>query len=134
MSNIKLYRLSGQFVSELTSAAMALEKPLQVLFERYEALKGFLISLDDDVQEQHLKRYVALKRIRNFACVELRNQKNAILVFLQPNPSVLQLSYGFARDISNIGHYGTGNIEITITSDLDLERATPLIQKSYEAS
>ena len=82
----------------------------------------------------HLKRYVAFKRIRNFACVELRNQKNAILVFLQLDPAELELSDGFVRDVSDIGHYGTGNIEITIESDLDLERAKPLIQQSYEAS
>lgn len=111
-----------------------IESAMGMQFDRYEALKDFLLSLGDDVQEQHLKRYVAFKRIRNFACVELRNQKNAMLVFLQLNPSVVQLSDGFARDVSNIGHYGTGNIEITITSDLDLERAKPLIQKSYEAS
>lgn len=102
--------------------------------DRYEALTDFLHSLGDDVQERHLKRYVAFKRIRNFACVELRNQKNAILVFLQLDPAVVELSDGFVRDVSNIGHYGTGNIEITIESDLDLERAKPLIQQSYEAS
>lgn len=102
--------------------------------DRYAALTDFLHSLGDDVQERHLKRYVAFKRIRNFACVELRNQKNAILVFLQLDAAVVELSDGFARDVSDIGHYGTGNIEITITSDPDLERAKALIQQSYEAS
>ncbi|XDZ64986.1 endonuclease NucS domain-containing protein [Alphaproteobacteria bacterium LSUCC0684] len=102
--------------------------------ERYEALVDYLHSLGDDVQERHLQRYVAFKRIKNFACVELRNQRNNIMVFIQINPDDIELIEGFSRDVREIGHYGTGNIEITISSDADLERAKPLIQQSYEAS
>jgi predicted transport protein len=36
--------------------------------------------------------------------------------------------------MSAIGHFGTGDLEITIGSPDDIERAMPLIQKSYEAS
>ena len=101
---------------------------------RYEALVDYLHSLGDDVQERHLKRYVAFKRIKNFACVELRNQKSHIMVFVQADLNEIELADGFSRDVSEIGHYGTGNIEITISSDVDLERAKSLIQLSYEVS
>lgn len=101
---------------------------------RLDALSGYLHSLGDDVQERHLQRYVAFKRIKNFACVEMRNQKNNILVFIQINPDDIDLIDGFSRDVRDIGHYGTGNIEITISSDSDLEQAMPLIQQSYEVS
>ena len=101
---------------------------------RYEALVDYLHSLGDDVQERHLKRYVAFKRIKNFACVELRNQKSHIMVFVQADLNQIELVEGFSRDVSEIGHYGTGNIEIIIASDADLERAKPLIQQSYEVS
>lgn len=33
MSDIKLFNLKGQTVAEITGATMALEKPLQTLFE-----------------------------------------------------------------------------------------------------
>jgi predicted transport protein len=32
------------------------------------------------------------------------------------------------------GHYGTGDVEITLSKAEDLEKAKPLIQRSYEAS
>ena len=101
---------------------------------RWDALSDYLRSLGDDVREQHLQRYVAFKRIKNFACVVLRNQKNNILVFLQINPDDIELIKGFSRDVRKIGHYGTGDVEITISSDEDLDRAKLLIQQSYEAS
>jgi predicted transport protein len=50
-------------------------------------------------------------------------------------PSVftdVRLEKGFTRDVRNVGHFGTGDLEITIGSDDDLERAKPLIVKSYE--
>ena len=40
----------------------------------------------------------------------------------------------FSRDVTGIGHYGTGNLEIRIKSDDDLEKAKPMIIKSYESS
>jgi hypothetical protein len=35
--------------------------------------------------------------------------------------------------VKNIGHFGTGDLEITMVSQDDLERAKPLILTSYEA-
>jgi hypothetical protein len=34
----------------------------------------------------------------------------------------------------NIGHYGTGDLEIRIATEADLDRAKPLLEQSYEAS
>ncbi len=38
------------------------------------------------------------------------------------------------RDVCEIGHFGTGDLELRIDSVEDLERAKPLIEKSYDAS
>jgi predicted transport protein len=38
------------------------------------------------------------------------------------------------RDVREIGHYGTGNLEIRIESDGDFERTQDLIVASYERS
>jgi hypothetical protein len=45
-----------------------------------------------------------------------------------------ELKDGWARDVSQIGHYGTGDLELTITSMADLEKGFPLIEKSYESA
>lgn len=100
--------------------------------DRYESLKAFAEALGDDVQVKTLKHYIAFKRIKNFAAVEIHPQDKNIIVFVRADFENIHLEEGYTRDVRNIGHFGTGDLEITIRSDDDLERAKPLIVKSYE--
>ena len=100
--------------------------------DRYESLKAFAEALGDDVQVKILKYYIAFKRINNFMCVEISPQKKEIRIFLKIDPKSVQLEKGFSRDVSNIGHYSPGDLELILTSDEDLEKAKPLIAQCYE--
>jgi len=102
------------------------------LKDRYEALKAFALALGDDVQVKITKLYVAFRRIKNFISVELRPQSNLMLLYLRLNPDDITLEKGFTRDVRTIGHWGTGDLEVAIRSDADLERAKTLIVRSYE--
>ncbi|MFM8747327.1 MAG: DUF5655 domain-containing protein [Aestuariivirga sp.] len=102
--------------------------------DRYEALRAYLLALGDDVQETTLRFYVAFKRIKNFACVEFRPTTGRINVFVKVDPASITLEPGFTRDVSNVGHFGTGDLEITLSRPEDLDRALPLIKRSYEDS
>jgi predicted transport protein len=102
--------------------------------DRYLALEAFAMSLGDDVQKKTLKYYFAFKRIKNFACVEIHTQTGNIMVYLKGASRDIVFEEGFSRDVTNIGHFGTGNLEITIRNDTDLERAKYLIEQSYEIS
>lgn len=102
--------------------------------DRFEALRAYLMALGDDVQETTLRFYIAFKRIKNFACVEFRPSTSKILLFVKVDPASIDLEEGFTRDVSKAGHFGTGDLEITLSSASDLERAMPLIERSYEAS
>jgi predicted transport protein len=102
------------------------------LLDVYHATRTFLLSLGDDVQMNTLKLYFAFKRIKNFACVEVLAKK--LRVFVKVDPSSIKLEPGFTRDVTTVGHWGTGDLEITLCSLDDLERAKPLLLKSYEAS
>ena len=104
------------------------------LTDRYEALRAFLLALGDDVQEKTLKYYVAFKRIKNFACVEVHPQNGELLAFLKVDPDSVELEDGFTRDVRAIGHFGTGDLEVRLRTDADFERAKPLLLQSYEAS
>ena len=66
--------------------------------------------------------------------MEVHKQTGNILVFVKVSPDDVETEEGFLRDVRSVGHYGTGDLEITIGSDDDLERALPLIEKSYEVS
>ena len=104
------------------------------LQDRFEALKAFLIALGDDVQMKTLKYYFAFKRIKNFACVEIHPQTKHLMVYVKIDPDTITLENGFTRDVRNIGHFGTGDLEITISSDADMEKAKSLLVRSYEVS
>ena len=106
------------------------------LKDLYEALEAFLLALGDDVQKKTLQFYIAFKRIKNFACVEIHPKSNNILVYLKVTLDLIDLktNKGFIRDVRKIGHFGTGDLEITISSHDDLERAKSLLIKSYEIS
>lgn len=118
------------------------DKPISVvlkeletsMMDRFEALRAHLLSLGDDVRETTLQYYIAFKRIKNFACVEFRPQTERILIHVKIDPSSVHLEKGFTRDVSKVGHFGTGDLEITLTKPEDLERAFPLIKRSYMSS
>ena len=102
--------------------------------DRFETLKDFLTGLGDDVQMKTLKHYFAFKRIKNFTCIEIHTQTKQILVYVKVDPDSISLEKGFTRDMKNIWHFGSGNLEITISSDTDLDKAKDLLIKSYEVS
>lgn len=95
----------------------------------YESLAGYLSSLGDDVQEKHLKLYTAFRRLKNFACVIPYRDK--LLVMLKVHPDTVALEEGFSRDTRNIGTWGTGDLELTLRTMADFEKARPLLERSY---
>src|SRR5690606_24684372 len=95
----------------------------------YEQTISFLQALGDDVQKKELKLYTAFRRLKNFACVIV--YPNRLLVTLKLDPKTFVPEEGFSRDISEVGHWGTGNVELSLLGELDLERAKPLLERSY---
>lgn len=104
------------------------------LRDLFESLKSYLMALGDDVQMKELTCYIAFKRLKNFACVEVHPQAAKLLVFVKVDPDKIELKQGFTRDVREIGHFGTGDVEITLTSTADLEQAKQMLLQSYEAS
>jgi len=98
--------------------------------ELFESLEGYVMSLGDDVQRKDLKLYIAFKRIRNFTTVEV--YKDKLLLHVHLNPDEVDLIEGFTRDVRNKGHWGTGDLEVSVRSKFDLERAKPLVKRAHE--
>jgi predicted transport protein len=99
----------------------------------YELVCDYADSLGDEVQRKELKFYTAFKRIRNFLSVQVWApvQDPTILLHLNLNPKMLELKEGFSSDVSNKGHWGTGDLEVRIKNQADLEQAKLLIEQSY---
>lgn len=100
--------------------------------ELYAQTASYLNSLGDDVQAKHLKVYIAFRRLKNFACVVVQQQR--LLVMLKLDPASVALEEGFSRDVSQISHWGTGDLELSLHTPADLDRAKPLLERSYAES
>jgi hypothetical protein bpseBC_05303 len=98
----------------------------------YDTLDDYLLSLGDDVQKKTLMHYIAYRRLKNFASVQFN--LNKIIVYVNIDAENIKLEKGFTRDVHNLGHFGTGKLEITIKNMEELEKAKPLIQQSLENS
>jgi predicted transport protein len=104
------------------------------LKEIYDELVTKLNDLGDDVTVHPQKHYIAFRRNRNFASVQIYNQIKVVRVYLNIDPDGVEIDAKNMRDVRQIGHFGTGDLEITITSKRDIEIISELIQSSYANS
>ncbi len=119
---------SGKTVSEYLAQA-----PVD-LADLYAELEAYIEALGDDVTKKTLKLYFAFRRLKNFACIEVHPQSQNLLIYLKVDPTTVTLEPGFSRDVRSIGHFGTGDLELRVSDRSQLEKAFPLIQRSYEES
>jgi predicted transport protein len=124
----------GSAASKYKTVTASLADADTTLTDLFEATRSFLRALGDDVQERTLKNYFAFTRLKNFACIEIKPSARKLLVYLKVDPASIDLRPGFTRDVSNIGHFGTGDLEVTLAQIEDLERSKALLQQSYEIS
>ncbi len=96
----------------------------------YIQILSFAESLGEDVGIKFLKHYIALTRFKNFASIQ--PMKNFIKIWVNLNPSDIDLEEGFSRDVTNVGHHSSGNIEIDIRNSEELEKVKPLLVQSYQ--
>ncbi|MCP5098277.1 MAG: hypothetical protein GY943_22235 [Chloroflexi bacterium] len=102
----------------------------------YEVLSNsfdimFLLSKKlANIEQSPKKMYIAYKISQNIACVEVQTQ--LVRLFLKLKPNDLKSPPKIYRDVTNIGHYGTGEAEFTIKSEKDLEIAKPFIELAYQ--
>lgn len=94
------------------------------------AVQEFILKLDPAIEEHPKKLYVAYRTSQNIVCMEL-HQKHLAL-FLKLDPKQHPGPSGISRDVSGIGHFGTGDLKITVRSAPDLERAKPSIMAAYQ--
>lgn len=97
--------------------------------EMAREVADFLLSLDPSMEESPKKLYIAYKISQNIACMEL--QKERVLLFVKLNPRKVNLSRKIARDVTTIGHSGTGDLELSVRTRNDLETVKPVLEQAY---
>ena len=100
--------------------------PLRTL---YEDICNYIESLGDDIVSNQLTLYLAYKKVQNLVCIEIYSRQ--LILYLKLNPDTVNLEEGFTRDMRNIGHYGTGDLQVIVKSSGDFEKAKKLIERAY---
>lgn len=101
--------------------------PMRDLFE---TLRKSVLALDPCVNEEFLKLYVAYKAETNF--VDVVPQAKRLLLVLNLGIDNIEDPKGLCRDISNIGRWGNGDVEIGLSSAEELPYVMGLIRQSFD--
>jgi hypothetical protein len=65
-----------------------------------------------------------------FCCAHL--QQGGLRVWVKTDPKDLEPSLSFARDVSRVGHWGVGDVELAVNSLDRLRDAEAFVRKSFE--
>jgi predicted transport protein len=85
----------------------------------------------DEISREDLQFYVAFRKSKNFATTIIMNKR--IILYLHLDPNEIESPPGLnTRDVSHIGHWGTGSLELSICNKKDLDLAKSLIVLAYE--
>jgi hypothetical protein len=109
------------------------DKPREVI-ELFRVIDKFCKELDPaKVKRKYHAKYIGYTNDKNiFCCVHIQN--SAIIIWLKLDYSNLENPTDFIRDVSNIGHWGVGNVEIRVDSIEKLQTSKPFIRQSFEKS
>ncbi len=131
-SAVALAGIATGLAKKTKTVSQQIDEAPSALLDLYHAVAAYLQAAGDDVQVKPTDLYIAFRRLKNFACLEMRNQIGKLLVFVRVNPDTVTLEPGFTKDMRGIGHYGTGDLEISIHTLTDLEKAKPLFDRAYQ--
>lgn len=94
------------------------------------AVQDYVMGLDPTMEESPKKLYVAYKMSKNIVCMEVHKQR--VLLYLKMDPKAVSPMPNIGRDVTNIGHFGTGDFEIALVTMNDLDIAKPFIETAYQ--
>ena len=96
----------------------------------FEALRKRILGLSDSVSESPKKKIVNYIERGTFCSVHF--QKNQIKLWVPQKINQISGTTVPLRDVSNIGHYGTGDTEMTLQSLADVDAVFDVIRQAYE--
>jgi len=100
------------------------------ILELFNSIRDFIMSLDSFIEETPKKNYVAYKTSQNFVCMQTYKKK--ITLYLKLNADEMGTIPKQGRDVKNIGHFGTGDFELTIKDLKDFEETKHFINEAYK--
>lgn len=103
---------------------------VQQLFDQTRNGILALGASESEVIETPNKLYVSYRHGKNFCEVQLMSK--SLKLHLDIPASELNDPLNFARDVSGVGHWGTGDTEVRISSPDEIEYVLGLVEQSYK--
>jgi predicted transport protein len=100
--------------------------------ELFETLREKIFELGDDeaITEKANKLYISYKHGKNFCEVKIQNQ--GLKLWVDISYQELNDPKDFGKDVTDIGHHGTGSVEIRLIDQQDIDDVMELISQSYQ--
>ena len=96
----------------------------------FDAIRKEILDLDPCVTEEFLKLYIAYKSETNF--VDIVPQAKRLRLSLNMPFAELEDTKGLAKDITNVGRWGNGDVELGVSSIDEIPYAMGLIRQAFE--
>lgn len=106
-----------------------LEGKPQAIQSLIYSVREYILGLDPSVEEVPKKFYIAYKISQNIVCME--PQSKNIRLFVKLSASDIEAPPKSYRDVTNVGHPGTGDTEFAISTESGLEEVKPFIELAY---
>ena len=121
----KTERHAGYALDDHTQLAEG--SPMRPLFD---SLRTEVLALDPCVTEEILKLYVAYKAETNF--VDVVPQKSRMRLSLNLHFHELHDPRGLAEDVTNLGRWGNGDVEVRLSRPDELPYVMGLVRQAFE--
>jgi predicted transport protein len=99
------------------------------VIELYQTLKERILALGDNIGVRPRKLYVGFVADGNF--VDIRARRSGIKVWINLQKGELDDPQKITRDVSEVGHWGNGDYQVTVNSSEPLDYLITLIKQSY---
>lgn len=96
----------------------------------YQTLKKRILNIDASVKEEYKKLYIAFKSSTNF--VDIVPQKVRLRLSLNIDYADIIDPKGLCKDVSGVGRWGNGDVEVGISNLNELEDVMELIQQAFD--
>jgi uncharacterized protein with ParB-like and HNH nuclease domain/predicted transport protein len=100
------------------------------MLDLYYALKKRILNIDSSVKEEYKKLYVAFKASTNF--VDIVPQKSRLRLSLNMDFPDMIDPKGLCKDVSGLGRWGNGDVEVGLSNINELDDVMELIQQAFD--
>ena len=104
-------------------------RPGAPMHDLFEAVRQAILALGPQVREEFRRHYVAYKTQTNF--VDVVPQKRRLLLSLNMRFDELGDPRGLAADITNLGRWGNGDVQVELDNERQIPYAMELVRQAF---